>query len=294
MLENEFNEDALQFWVEVEAYRILSDDETSKRVETMKRIYMTFISMRGERQINITPDIRQAIIAQVKQGSPSSTLFDDARNWLVKLMKSTTFPHFLQSKHYRKMVSLLNQLEPTEASLMYESQVTPSSSSSSLSSSLVNFPDTHDIERVTKVNTGVELDDLASELRKMHADLLQPIELKPSPSPSSEESSIAPPGSSPSSSTAEAQSPASAPAPETAPATKSDTTDSPKATRSSSGKKKDKRRDAKDKLKSKSEEKEKKVKTNGIANPTVASSQPEDLSGSHQKEWQSILSEVQL
>ncbi|XP_051481597.1 regulator of G-protein signaling 1-like [Apus apus] len=102
-LKSEFSEENIEFWLACEDYKKSKSDHLQCKAE---RIYEEFVQSDAIKQINIDHQIREATAKKAQD--PTRTSFDEVQKTVYILMERDSYPRFLKSKAYLK---LLNQLQ---------------------------------------------------------------------------------------------------------------------------------------------------------------------------------------
>jgi len=113
-LTQEFSEENLLFWTDVENYKRLPSYERFSRA---KEIFSTYIVDDSPLQVNIDSDCNDAIKNRLSKSSDSNTpldLFDEAQSWVCRLMESHSFPRFIKSNKYKSLLERLWELGEDE------------------------------------------------------------------------------------------------------------------------------------------------------------------------------------
>lgn len=110
----------LQFWLEVEKYRKINDPETL--LKRAKHIYSRYILDEGDRQINI--DITQRQYLDNNIDNPTNDLFESCQKSSLELL-TDSFPRFLESEFYTRMIHRLRSIRKAEEYLKYSGKKLP-------------------------------------------------------------------------------------------------------------------------------------------------------------------------
>lgn len=102
-LEKTHSEENLQFWKAVQRYKSKKVSE-SHRLEEATLIFYNYLRPGAKHEISIQGQIRNWVSEQLKHPDPSRKLFDDAVNICVSVMENTTWPEFVNSPHFQKLL----------------------------------------------------------------------------------------------------------------------------------------------------------------------------------------------
>ncbi|KAJ6244822.1 regulator of g protein signaling [Anaeramoeba flamelloides] len=100
-LEAEFATENLDFFQEVEKYREITSEE--ERVKVADRIFKIYVQSGTEAEINIEYIDRENIEKDLKKGADID-VFDKAGKHIHFLMKNNSYPRFLKSKFFQKLL----------------------------------------------------------------------------------------------------------------------------------------------------------------------------------------------
>ena len=95
-LRDEYSEENLEFWLEVEIFRTLtveSDEQRTKR----NGIYEMFVKPLSKKEVNIAGKTRQQIAENLEKEEVPQDLFDSAQSQVFSLMHRQSYPRFLCS-----------------------------------------------------------------------------------------------------------------------------------------------------------------------------------------------------
>ncbi|KAJ5073931.1 hypothetical protein M0811_08204 [Anaeramoeba ignava] len=107
LVEN-FSEENLLFWKAIEEYKKIDEDEL---VEAANNIYEKFIKEGSDNQININSFILGDCKERLSWRVPNPEAFSDAQSAVFSLMKTDSYPRFIQSKFYQDLLKNFPQQE---------------------------------------------------------------------------------------------------------------------------------------------------------------------------------------
>ncbi|XP_075245092.1 uncharacterized protein LOC142339176 isoform X1 [Convolutriloba macropyga] len=93
-LMKEFSEENLEFWMDVEQYRQIDNDQA--RQQKALQIYNTFVSECAHKQVNMDARLHSDIKCKLARDC-SSSLFNDAQAATFKLMERDSYKRFLEN-----------------------------------------------------------------------------------------------------------------------------------------------------------------------------------------------------
>ncbi|XP_051041680.1 regulator of G-protein signaling 21 [Phodopus roborovskii] len=100
-LKSEFSEENVEFWLACEDFK---KTESREKIATKaKMIYSEFIVADAPKEINIDFSTRDLISRNI--GEPTPKCFDEAQKLIYSLMAKDSFPRFLKSEIYKKLVN---------------------------------------------------------------------------------------------------------------------------------------------------------------------------------------------
>ena len=100
-LKLEFSEENLQFWIECERYRQSAMRDRNDLSDTIIR---KFIGVNAEMSVNLPSNLEEdALASQLSSEIPS---FEAQQRHIYELMKFDSYPRFIKSEHYRKLVQM--------------------------------------------------------------------------------------------------------------------------------------------------------------------------------------------
>ena len=113
-LEEEYSEENLLFWTEVESLRNLVADPDEYMRKT-RCIYSNYVKINSNDEINIAGHTRRKIDESIKDLIFSENIFDEAQEEVYKMMNIQSYPRFLVSDIFKQLQesALLNQTAST-------------------------------------------------------------------------------------------------------------------------------------------------------------------------------------
>ncbi|XP_023662349.1 regulator of G-protein signaling 18 isoform X2 [Paramormyrops kingsleyae] len=103
-LKSEFSEENIQFWLACNDYKSTRSD--SKRLNKAKTIYALYIEADAPKEINIDHPTKVTIQQNIRL--PTVSCFDVAQSKVFSLMKKDSYPRFLQSNMYLRIIKRKN------------------------------------------------------------------------------------------------------------------------------------------------------------------------------------------
>ncbi|XP_051852734.1 regulator of G-protein signaling 21 [Antechinus flavipes] len=100
-LKSEFSEENVEFWLACEDYK--KTESAEKIASKARMIYSEFIQADAPKEINIDFSTRDLISRNMSE--PTLKCFDEAQRLIYSLMAKDSFPRFLKSEVYRKLVN---------------------------------------------------------------------------------------------------------------------------------------------------------------------------------------------
>ncbi|XP_035135376.2 regulator of G-protein signaling 21 [Callithrix jacchus] len=100
-LKSEFSEENVEFWLACEDFKKTTNAE--KIASKAKMIYSEFIEADAPKEINIDFSTRDLISKNIAE--PTLKCFDEAQKLIYSLMAKDSFPRFLKSEIYRKLIN---------------------------------------------------------------------------------------------------------------------------------------------------------------------------------------------
>ncbi|XP_066536992.1 regulator of G-protein signaling 13 [Hoplias malabaricus] len=99
-LKSEFSDENIEFWLICEDYKKIKS--TSRLSTRAKKIFEHFIQAEAPKEINIDHKTREVIKQNVL--TPTRRCFDEAQKIVFGLMERDSYPRFLRSDVYRKLL----------------------------------------------------------------------------------------------------------------------------------------------------------------------------------------------
>ncbi|NP_001407953.1 regulator of G-protein signaling 21 isoform 2 [Mus musculus] len=100
-LKSEYSEENVEFWLACEDFK---KTECREKIATKaKTIYSEFIVADAPKEINIDFSTRDLISRNIAEPTPKC--FDEAQKLIYSLMAKDSFPRFLKSEIYKKLVN---------------------------------------------------------------------------------------------------------------------------------------------------------------------------------------------
>ncbi|XP_007191239.1 regulator of G-protein signaling 21 [Balaenoptera acutorostrata] len=100
-LKSEFSEENAEFWLACEDFK--KTESAEKIASKAKMIYSEFIDAEAPKEINIDFSTRDLISKNIAE--PTLTCFDEVQKLIYSLMAKDSFPQFLKSEIYKKLVN---------------------------------------------------------------------------------------------------------------------------------------------------------------------------------------------
>nr|XP_017510940.1 regulator of G-protein signaling 21 [Manis javanica] len=100
-LKSEFSEENVEFWLACEDFK--KTESAEKIASKAKMIYSEFIETNAPKEINIDFSTRDLISKNIAE--PTLKCFDEAQQLIYSLMAKDSFPRFLKSEIYKKLVN---------------------------------------------------------------------------------------------------------------------------------------------------------------------------------------------
>jgi len=101
-LVQEYSEENLLFWTEVEKLKdLLYDDEAHRKKS--KKIYEEFVESMAPKEINISGTTRRKIAEELENDNTSENVFKIAQNEVYVLMRRQSYPRFLVSHLFKQL-----------------------------------------------------------------------------------------------------------------------------------------------------------------------------------------------
>ncbi|KAK2509579.1 hypothetical protein MC885_017874 [Smutsia gigantea] len=100
-LKSEFSEENVEFWLACEDFK--KTESAEKIASKAKMIYSEFTEANAPKEINIDLSTRDLISKNIAE--PTLRCFDEAQKSIYSLRAEDSFPRFLQSEIYKKLVN---------------------------------------------------------------------------------------------------------------------------------------------------------------------------------------------
>ncbi|XP_051003492.1 regulator of G-protein signaling 21 [Acomys russatus] len=100
-LKSEYSEENVEFWLACEDFKKTESRETI--ATKAKMIYSEFIVADAPKEINIDFSTRDLISRNIDEPTPKC--FDEAQKLIYSLMAKDSFPRFLKSEIYKKLIN---------------------------------------------------------------------------------------------------------------------------------------------------------------------------------------------
>lgn len=101
-LVQEYSEENLLFWTEVEKLKdLLYDDEAYRKKS--KEIYEEFVESMAPKEINISGTTRRKIAEELENDNMGENVFRIAQNEVYVLMRRQSYPRFLVSDLFKQL-----------------------------------------------------------------------------------------------------------------------------------------------------------------------------------------------
>ncbi|MEE6496281.1 hypothetical protein FKM82_002282 [Ascaphus truei] len=104
-LKTEYSDENIEFWFACENYRNITS--RWKRMLKAKKLFKTYIKPNSPREINIDGHIREALKKEIQRPTPKS--FDEAQIIVFRHMERDSYPRFLGSSFYQKLLNLQDE-----------------------------------------------------------------------------------------------------------------------------------------------------------------------------------------
>ncbi|CAI5440756.1 unnamed protein product [Caenorhabditis angaria] len=106
-LKGEYSDENILFW---QACQELKREKNGEKIEEKARIiYEDFISILSPKEVSLDSRVREIVNSNMSR--PSATTFDEAQNQIFTLMQRDSYPRFLASNMYRKMIDNHGMIE---------------------------------------------------------------------------------------------------------------------------------------------------------------------------------------
>ncbi|XP_004439071.1 PREDICTED: regulator of G-protein signaling 21 [Ceratotherium simum simum] len=100
-LKSEFSEENVEFWLACEDFK--KTESAEKIASKAKIIYSEFIEANAPKEVNIDFSTKDLISKNIAE--PTLKCFDEAQKLIYSLMVKDSFPRFLKSEIYKKLVN---------------------------------------------------------------------------------------------------------------------------------------------------------------------------------------------
>ena len=100
-LKTEFSDENIEFWLECEDYKFTSKE--IKRQAKAKKIYSDFVAIGSPREVNLEIELRTHTAQKIL--NPTFDTFDRAQKRIQALMEKDSYPRFLESDLYKKLLA---------------------------------------------------------------------------------------------------------------------------------------------------------------------------------------------
>lgn len=106
-LKSEYSDENILFW---QACEELKRERNPEKIEEKARIiYEDFISILSPKEVSLDSRVREIINANMVR--PSARIFDEAQNQIYTLMQRDSYPRFIASSIYKKLLGSYGQME---------------------------------------------------------------------------------------------------------------------------------------------------------------------------------------
>ncbi|KAG8436378.1 hypothetical protein GDO86_007468 [Hymenochirus boettgeri] len=103
-LKTEYSDENIEFWFACESYKKITS--RWRRTLKAKKLFKTYIKPSSPREINIDNPTREALEREIHQPTPNS--FDEAQIIVLRHMERDSYPRFMASSFYQKLLSHLS------------------------------------------------------------------------------------------------------------------------------------------------------------------------------------------
>uniref|UniRef100_V9L4P1 Regulator of G-protein signaling 5-like protein n=1 Tax=Callorhinchus milii TaxID=7868 RepID=V9L4P1_CALMI len=116
---SEFSEENLEFWLACEDYK--KTKSPAKRASKAKKIYSEFIETDAAKEVNVDFHTKEVTKKSISQ--PTLSCFDSAQKTVYNLMEKDSYPRFLRSELYLKLLKQVQfgSLAPRQRSQSFTS-----------------------------------------------------------------------------------------------------------------------------------------------------------------------------
>uniref|UniRef100_A0A183BKB9 RGS domain-containing protein n=1 Tax=Globodera pallida TaxID=36090 RepID=A0A183BKB9_GLOPA len=106
-LKSEYSDENILFW---QACEELKRERNTEKIEEKARIiYEDFISILSPKEVSLDSRVREIINQNMVH--PSAHTFDEAQNQIYTLMQRDSYPRFISSMPYKRILSSYGQME---------------------------------------------------------------------------------------------------------------------------------------------------------------------------------------
>uniref|UniRef100_A0A7E4VI31 RGS domain-containing protein n=1 Tax=Panagrellus redivivus TaxID=6233 RepID=A0A7E4VI31_PANRE len=106
-LKSEYSDENILFW---QACEELKRERNTEKVEEKARIiYEDFISILSPKEVSLDSRVREIINSNMVH--PTSRTFDEAQNQIYTLMQRDSYPRFISSSLYKKILTSYGHIE---------------------------------------------------------------------------------------------------------------------------------------------------------------------------------------
>nr|XP_054770385.1 regulator of G-protein signaling 8-like [Lytechinus pictus] len=98
-LQTEFSDENIEFWLACEDYKKLKSSKLSSRA---RKIYDDYVTIQAPREVNL--DSRTRLETVDNLSAPDEHTFDQAQKRIEALMEKDSYPRFLRSEIYQKLL----------------------------------------------------------------------------------------------------------------------------------------------------------------------------------------------
>lgn len=102
-LKMEYSDENMQFWMACETYKKIASRRS--RASRAKKLYEIYIQPESPREINIDSSTREAIMRNIQE--PTQSCFEEAQKVVYMHMERDSYPRFLKSEMYQKLLKTI-------------------------------------------------------------------------------------------------------------------------------------------------------------------------------------------
>lgn len=102
-LKLEFSEENIQFWIDCENFRQAMDHRTRDYKEIIESIIRKYVGEQSDMPVNLPGPLEESALANREVEKPS---FEAHQKHIYDVMKFDSYPRFIRSEHYRRLVQL--------------------------------------------------------------------------------------------------------------------------------------------------------------------------------------------